>query len=687
MLQPYQEQAGVYIYDSFQYPENEEVFMTAVVAQINDEQYWRDIPLLIKQPEPTGAQAINLTPSDLVAIGGELTEEPWKEIQELPNANQTQKEAFDIILEQIKNFPEFTTEPSNPYTTYKYDWEATSGQTEFVCEYNPEQVWVAINDITLDSSEYTATDGHIITLNTPAHMGDTVKVFTVIESPETLEDEIIIRNAQGDIVNSLSLDKKEANEIAHGPLLRIVNTIDDSLEIKNDEKSINILEDKVINSQLEDTTEEYIGLLDEASDTYKIITEEVEDISNVTPIKEPDEEEQEKFNENLLKMSTPFNQWYGIPIINIGPRKAPTKDSYILNVNTKNNWNLELTNIVDNGLDNNRLYIDKQIPPGKKFLAGFFMLYGQFSIFLRIEGEDRIYQKTVRYNYDTIPQAISYGVDNEFIKTICGYIWDIYYWKQDTNFNHNLPAPTPQWPNSPNVHVFDFNEYNLSGNTIYTIQEYGNVAYGGSGSIAKPAEFYHLQPQSENITPSFPGIHPWHFLYNSYVDKFFCRNKLKDGDFALIWYQWLFYYPTGIKNLVSDNIYNNYINYDFTNFNLIVDFNGRHYEEHVVFPEKLWAQFAVRYKKDPGLLIFSFTDFYGSFYEELTFEIGDDLEFELMSMFAQYNREEKEYQRHFQGLCGMILVYEEYPTNEDLHNNYKSVKPYLNQYAPLEKDQ
>jgi hypothetical protein len=514
------------------------------------------------------------------------------------------------------------------------------------------------------------------------------------------------------------LDSKTQNEITNGPLTRIVNTVDVTPTQTNDE-SINILADEDINENLEylmEQVDEYIGLLDEASDTYKFITDQIKDINDAAPpVNIPDEEDQERFNEKLTQMSTPFNQWYGIPIINLGPDKLPTGESYILNVNTFNNWNLELTNIVTNGLDSNRLYIDKQIPPGKKFIAGFFMLYGQFSIFLRIEGEDKIYQKTVRYNYNTAPQVISYGIDNDFLKTICGTIWDIYYWKQDTNFNHNLPSPSPSWPNKTNVHVFDFNEYNLSGNTIYTIQEYGNVAYGGSGpnitvnrktdiamnetpgatrgttlsselgSGGWPAKFYHLQPQPENISPSFPGIHPWHFLYNSYIDKFFCRNKLRDGDFALIWYQWLFFYPVGLKNLVSDNIYNNFVNYDFTNFKLIIDFNGRHYEEYIVLPEKVWAQFAVRYKKDEGKLIFSFTDFYGDFKEELEFDIGDDLEFELMSMFAQYSREDQEYKRNFQGLCGMILVYEEFPTNEDLHTNYESVKPYLKQYLPKEQ--
>ncbi len=74
---------------------------------------------------------------------------------------------------------------------------ATSGQTVFNCNYNPDFVYVALGGVTLSSTEYIAANGTTVELLIPAQGGEVIQIYSVIEVP----------------VNSLSLNDLSDVEI------------------------------------------------------------------------------------------------------------------------------------------------------------------------------------------------------------------------------------------------------------------------------------------------------------------------------------------------------------------------------------------------------------------------------------------------------------------------------------------
>ncbi len=288
-----------------------------------------------------------------------------------------------------------------------------------------------------------------------------------------------------------------------------------------------------------------------------------------------------------------------------------------------------------------------------------------------------------------IPEVISYGVDTQFIKSLSGHIWDALFWKQASNFNHNVPAPEPEYPEDGWIYDFRKTGVNstsvggtIDGNTIRSIYDYGPTARVGSGSTGVDGRFLQLTPSNHNIATGFPGIHPWYFIYESYLDNFFCRTHLQQDSFTILWYQWLFHYPTGKHNFISDSIFSNYLTYDYDRFQMVFEFNGRKYTESITLPEQMWAQMSLRYNKNTGDLSFALCDNICKVQEKIVFNIGIDLEFELISLFGRYNKEEHEYQNIHRGLMGMVMIHEEYKSDKHLRDLNHEIGIYLNQYTP-----
>lgn len=56
---------------------------------------------------------------------------------------------------------------------------ATQGQTAFQFSYTPGVAIVSRNGVILDADEFTATDGSLITLATPANAGDSIRCIAL----------------------------------------------------------------------------------------------------------------------------------------------------------------------------------------------------------------------------------------------------------------------------------------------------------------------------------------------------------------------------------------------------------------------------------------------------------------------------------------------------------------------------
>ncbi len=588
MSNDYNSQPGVYIYDTFTYPENKNMFMTVIYAEIEPLQYWRDRPLLISTPNPITALAVNMT-SDQLA---EMTESDTvidgiAEVHALGPVLEEQVIASEIIgLSMI----EFACEQSSGSGC-----GSASGQgaevfdfIEFIDEFN------------------------------------LVERIGLTQTPEEEYEELVV-----DYVAT------------YIPVAEQIKAIEDTIE------------------------PQYLP--------------------------ENNEEQIEYTEESWKPLGEPKDQWYGIPLLNLGPTDTPLGESYLVQLNSKDNWNVSLLNSVVTGQSKDTLLIDKQIPPNKKFMVGFYVIQNKYGLILRIEGDPKIYQKEVNTFNDRelIPKAISYGVDNDFIKSLSGYMWDVLFWKQPSNFNHNVPSVEPTYPQGG--WVYDFRKTGvysdsvggtIDGNTVRSIHDYGPSARVGSGPNNQDGKFIQLVPSSENIATGFPGIHPWYFIWDSYMDNFFCRQHLKKDSFTIQWYQWLPRYPIGVNAWISDSIFSNYLSYDYTDFRLTMEFNGRRYQEIITLPEEIWGGFALRYNKITGDLIFSFTDLQYNITEQVQFNIGRDLEFELQSLFGRYDKDEQEYTEAHLGLMGMVMINQDYQSDADLFKTNHEVGLYLNQYKP-----
>ena len=581
---------GVYIYDTFEYPENKNMFMTVIVAEIKPSIYWQDRPLLIKRVDPITAKAVNPSLMEVIEDIGMLENDTIVESINIADeiiANDTEDlvtvNGIDSIIEELINFD---------YEAYEASFDSGSGSG--------------------------SSSRHISFIDT-----DTI-------------------------------------------LSRLGRSTDEYHELLNSYAA-----------SYQQTVNQHVSLVDAISP------------EDIIPV------DREKELEKLWKpLGESQDQWYGIPLINLGPRGTSLQDSYLVQLNSKDNWNVSLINSVTTGLTKDRLMIDKQIPPGVKFMLGFYMVENKYGLLLRITGDPKLYRKEINTFNDTdlVPKALSYGIDNDHVKSLVGNIWDILFWKHPTNFNYNLPSFEPAYP--PGGWTYDFTKTglhskkvhgNIMGNTIHPIDNYGPPARVGSGPNNQDGKFVQLVPQEENIVLGFPGMHPWYFIWDSYMDNFFCRKRLNDDSFTIEWLQWLPQYPIGINNWVSDTIYSNYISYNYDTFQLTVTFNGKHYIETIMIPEKIWGHFSLRYDRINGELIFSFHDLKYNKIEKVIINIGDDLKFELISLFGRYDKDEIEYTESHQAVMGMVHIEESLRTDEDLYISGLDYGLYLNQYKPTLK--
>ncbi len=598
----YHSEPGVYIYDTFEYPQNENVFMTAIYAEINPLQYWRDRPLLISRPKPLTADAVNLTPKGLAEMtGDEDVINTVDESIEIYPVMVEQKRAADEVKEDISAYPPLPPDTALPRSL-----------------------------------------GHNISLVGISDLADVADVADAL-GIEIVPEEVF-------------LDR--------------VGTTQDQ----------------------QDWVDGYVDLNNELLSTYGVVVDQTESIVGALPDEAFPANQpliQEFVEESWKPMGEPSDQWYGIPLINLGPKDAPTSESYMVEINACNDWNVCITNVVSTGLRKDVLVINKQVPPGKKFMVGVYLVQNKLGLILRIQGDPKIYQKEIRSPLDIIPKALSYGVDNQFIKSLSGHLWDVLFWKEPSNFNYNVPSPEPTYPD--NGWIYDFRKTGVNsssvggtidGNTLRSIYDYGPTTRAGSGANNTDGRFLQLIPDLDNLAVGFPGIHPWYFMYESYLDNFFCRRHLQKDSFTIVWYQWLFQYPTGKHIFVSDPVYSNYLTYDYDRFEIIFEFNGRRYQETITLPEELWGQFSLRYNKEVGDLTFTFYDARYQVQEKITLNIGTDLEFELVSLFGRFDKEEKEYKEVHRGLFGMVMIHEELRTDEQLIELNAEVFNYIDQYSP-----
>ncbi len=446
--------------------------------------------------------------------------------------------------------------------------------------------------------------------------------------------------------------------------MNIISTISFNGEIsqENLDSSVKLitLDEDIIFEGLDDAIDSINESIEELSEVTEDLAEVINEFSEVAPIIENPSASAD-INASL---SEPVEHWYGIPLINLSSREVPTKESYILHIDTKNNWTLNLTNISSEGVSNSVLRIDKTIPPHKKFTAGISQENTELVLYLQIEDDPKLYTTSINTMTTAELRLVSYGDDNSGYKTICGYLWDAKYRTNPVVLPSTTNTTIPLNPVGPRGEFYDSNHSRVIGSRVYPVGNWKKPAYNS-------AEFYNL---GNYIRMS----------YNSYMDRFFCRYNLQDTSFSIVWHHYQIGYPTGIRTLLADNVYNNYIRYDYENFELLIDFNNKHYKERITLPEFLWCQFSIRFNMETNELVIQFRDFAWDRIEEIKIDIGTGLEFELISLWGRFDKEDARYLETQKGIFGMLAIDATYFDNDKLDSIYKNHKQFLDRYDPYE---
>jgi len=143
-------------------------------------------------------------------------------------------------------------------------------------------------------------------------------------------------------------------------------------------------------------------------------------------------------------------------------------------------------------------------------------------------------------------------------------------------------------------------------------------------------------------------------VFNGYVDNFFCKNNLENKDFTIsLWlYKIIEIKKTRRHMILSDDLNQNYIYFDAIDNKLYMDFGGvqnlfLHLDEwtHIVLKHTLYTnRFVLTFQKMNDL-------------ETQAIAITANKQFSLMSIFAEYDYESKQYINEFNGLLSSISIF------------------------------
>ena len=523
-------------------------------------------------------------------------------------------------------------------------------------------------------------------INASEEMAETLKNLTAdeyrdkIECPDpnidgettSEEIEIPITNDAGEIIQTVTTDlaQRETSNCSDidtdEMIATIMNQIPDiePFETGDDSDSVEKLICSLPESQLKNsilaatngqanTIEEYQDYLNKLTDTLKFYRDDTWINSGLEGEEYNDKTIAELLAKNIAtvdditKTETP--QYYGIPLIELDAGKADDgSEAIILQIDTENDWKLNIVNF-NNLFDNveSQLELDVKVPPGTKFLAGFIT-----------DGvRHTLVYKTLAPGYDLISKTVikphnftinTIGTDSRQLKNFCGYIYDIYVndWATESDAESIAELNTlPPYPFGA-LAFYDFHVTRVIWNTVHERRE-----------MNKPLQIGGI-PEKEWTLFSDSISKEWKFMQNGYLENFFCRKKFLNNSFSIVWYSWIPKRGTLNEYIISDDINDNYLYYNYYTSEFVIKFNSRTYKWFFYIPEKKWFQYSFRYDKTIGDLTIGVFDFESEIFFGETFNIGTDLEFELMSMLAKYNKALKKYDSKFECSFGALMLFD-----------------------------
>jgi hypothetical protein len=549
-----------------------------------------------------------------------------------------------LYLKNVKNwFSDAINWSAGNYS----DYLETSSVTEYLDSMKKIQSGVDVYQNTAERIKDTIERYSKVNANTPN-----------VDYPTNPVDsqDINIYDADGNIVDTIVTDTnaRETKQTPTGDKTITVldglpdNYTDDISPEALDQATITTLPDSFIKEKLWIGQEYIPNLAIEMTDATNSIIDPISATGSITSDTQPN---LESFNAGIR---TPTRIFYGIPLIDLSPKGTAIKDAVIVHINTKKGRRLDITNISTSGLETSSITIDKIIPPGVKFTAGVAIEYNSITLFLKVDGDPEFYSTRVPLTEEMSLTISGFGTDPENLKSLCGHIYDIRQFETLSNFNKDPNIKVPLIPS-------------------------GAISYPNSSGLVRGENTY--STRNGEVSARNGGLWwemntNWKAVYNGYLDRFFCRHDFTRTDFTITWFQYQLGYPAGIRTIISDNVNNNYIQYDYSTFELTVDFGGLKQTRKLIMPEFMWVQFSIKYNSTTNILTVIFRETDQDREYSYDFQLGDFI-FQLRTLWARFSNEEKRYVEVQRGAFTLLNLYKEDVSLQELDDLYQKNKTFL----------
>lgn len=615
---------------------NSKRFAVFVLAEINVYAYFNDSPLLMRSLSPTFGEYQNIQPE--IVVDGAVVNNAFVPNDALDNAITSIIADSNTLVDKLINLN------SENADINQIDCPTNSVEFQTV----PNEVSISVTDDQGQLIDTVTTDLNDRETSTCSTYGDTQTIASFMNNiPKDIGD----------------LSPSEPSLVCSMP--------DGNLKLK-------------LLGALNGTTgsvNEFLASVDAYSNSLQNYAQ---DTLNQLPTSgqilpgDPSEWLSNTIDSTPEELTKTYDQYYGIPLIELDVGAVGDgSDSMILQVNTHPDigWKLELSNIgmLFNDPDH-KMIIDKTVPPGVKFLAGFVTDGITHTIALQIQlPNEPMLTKTIRKPHNYSINCI--GTDSNQLKHLCGFIHDIWVWDWQKSIPTDAPPPI-------NIGMPPFPYGALAFYDFYYARVIHNLVHDQKG-LLKPIRIGGVK-DLEWTTFSDDISTEWKFMQNGYLEDFFCRRRFLKTSWSIIWHHQVNQWGSKREYLISDDVNHNYLYYDYTTFEFVIKFNGTLFRKFRVIPPKRWAQYSLRYDAGTGDITLGIIDFEIGHLENYTVNIGTNLQFELMSMLARYDSTTKSYQDRFNCSFGMLMLFDNYQDDlfvEKFYNEQNYIIRQLEPYA------
>ena len=339
---------------------------------------------------------------------------------------------------------------------------------------------------------------------------------------------------------------------------------------------------------------------------------------------------------------------------------------------------------------------DARILPNTKYTLMYSRRYSTHTLELQKSYTDEIFTAEASTALDT---GIFYlGTDKAGLKHFCGKFHDVHLSiEQYSGINEYSKRNLFMKEITGALAFYDF--YNpgddvqsqalsrIKYNKVYPYKNIMNAIAMRSGR-----KKYQLEDRLTNR---------YTFMNHGFIDDIFCKDFFMKKSFSIsIWINKnrRLDLPEDFKNkqrqmIVSDNINGNFMWYDESTYELIVQFHGFEHKMFFNIIPQLWNMITFRYSAEMQTFFIDIKlkrkDNDG-IYQSETYSEQFDLDaqpedalnknFQLLNILAEYIWDEKSHQSQFDCLCGPIILYDSFQTDTVVNANFENQWPVLKEY-------